>query len=107
MPENWSYAKNGQRFGPFTFEQFRQMAVSGLLMPTEMVCNDDANQWVSGNSVRGLFSSSVTQNASVPKKIGADQQGEPFVTSDKWYFAKDGKKCGPITFHQLRQGVGK
>jgi hypothetical protein len=69
----WYYAKNGQRFGPFTLDQFRQMAVSGLLTPTDMVCNDEANQWLSATCVEGLFSGAV-QHAFVPTAGGTSQQ---------------------------------
>lgn len=52
---NWYYAKNGQRFGPFTFEQFLQMAASGLLELMDMVWNDERNQWISAGTAEGLF----------------------------------------------------
>ncbi len=40
MSDNWFYAKDGQQFGPFAFEQFRLMAQAGLLSRTDMVKDD-------------------------------------------------------------------
>ena len=55
MLGNWYYVKSGQRFGPFAFEQFRQLAESGLLSPDDMVWNEQGNQWTSASAVEGLL----------------------------------------------------
>lgn len=55
MSTNWYYVRNEQRFGPFTFEQFQQLAASGLLTPTDMVLDEATQQWLSAQAVPGLF----------------------------------------------------
>ena len=55
MSGGWFYAKNGQRFGPFTFEQFKRLTDSGLLRPDDMVYDEGRQQWLSAGAVAGLF----------------------------------------------------
>lgn len=55
MAEGWYYVKNGQQCGPFTFDQFRQMASSGLLAPNDMVLSESTQHWVSARAVASLF----------------------------------------------------
>jgi hypothetical protein len=64
MSNNWYYAKDRQRCGPFTFGQFQQLAAAGLLTPTDMVWNEGASYWVSANEVPGLFSAPQLSSAS-------------------------------------------
>ena len=66
MDANWYFARDGQRFGPFTFLQFRQMAASGLLTPADMLWNDKARQWVSAGAVNGLFPNATPPPAAPP-----------------------------------------
>jgi hypothetical protein len=54
MAEDWYYARGGRRYGPFDFDQLRQMSESGMLSPVDMVKSGPAGEWVSARDVTGL-----------------------------------------------------
>jgi hypothetical protein len=54
---DWWYAKNGERQGPVSSAQLRQLAQSGELLPNDMVFKDGASQWIVASSVNNLFPS--------------------------------------------------
>ncbi len=64
MSGKWYYVKHAQRFGLFTFEQFRQMAGAGMVQPDDRVCDGEGQQWVSANAVEGLFDCPPPRTAS-------------------------------------------
>jgi hypothetical protein len=72
MSGGWYYAKGGRRFGPFTAEQFRQLAASGLLSPADMAWNDRTQQWLSAGAVEGLF----------PTGTGLPPEPEPLFVAE-------------------------
>lgn len=66
MTANWFYARNGQRCGPFNFDQFRQLAASGMLQSTDMVFDESTEQWRSAQAVEGLFPPAFQNVAPMP-----------------------------------------
>lgn len=74
----WYYARSGQRFGPFSFEQLRQMAISGMLTRNDMVMNEIDSSWKSAHDVLGLFGQSSetvsTAPAATPNQKPESQQ---------------------------------
>jgi hypothetical protein len=52
---DWYYAKDGERHGPVTSAQLRQMAQSGELQPNDMVFKEGGTQWIVASSVNNLF----------------------------------------------------
>ena len=81
MSGDWYYVKSGQRFGPFAFEQFRQLGAAGLLSPDDMVWNEQGNQWTSANAVEGLLDSgppSIAPNNAQIKPL--DEPAKPNAT---------------------------
>jgi GYF domain 2 len=81
MSGNWYYAKNGQRFGPFTFDQFQQMAMSGMLQTNDMVLDDATGKWQSAGSVTGLFPAPVLPQVAQPS-TPLDDVRFPSVTQE-------------------------
>lgn len=55
MADNWYVGRNGERTGPFTAAQVRQMAAGGGLKPTDMVWKEGMANWVAASTIRGLF----------------------------------------------------
>jgi hypothetical protein len=51
----WYYARQGQRYGPYSPEQLRDMARAGRLLPEDLVVHEGAGQWVQARTVPGLF----------------------------------------------------
>jgi hypothetical protein len=71
MNDAWYVDKGKQRCGPFTFEQVKHLADSGLLLPDNMVWNKGAQKWVSAGGVEGLFPPEVIP-ATPPAEAPAD-----------------------------------
>jgi hypothetical protein len=53
---DWYYAKNGERQGPVSSAQLRQLAQAGELLPTDMVFKEGGTQWVAASTIANLFS---------------------------------------------------
>src|SRR5262249_45031028 len=52
---DWYYAKGGERLGPVSSAQLRQMAQSGELLPTDMVFKEGGTQWTAASTISNLF----------------------------------------------------
>jgi GYF domain 2 len=48
-------ARNNQKHGPYPFEQFKQLAATGLVLPTDMVLEEGQSKWQQASSVEGLW----------------------------------------------------
>jgi hypothetical protein len=48
------------RCGPYSFEQLKQFATSGLIVPDDMLLQNGAQKWVPAKFVTGLFASTAT-----------------------------------------------
>lgn len=55
MSEQWYVAKDGNRAGPFTLVQVRQMIAGGTLGPSHLVWKQGMAGWLPAASVNGLF----------------------------------------------------
>ncbi len=52
---DWWYTKNGERQGPVSSSQLRQLAQSGELLPTDMVFKEGGSEWKLASTVSNLF----------------------------------------------------
>jgi hypothetical protein len=52
---HWHIARNGQKVGPFTPAELRQLAAVHLLQPNEMVWAEGVTRWVEASSLPWLF----------------------------------------------------
>jgi uncharacterized RDD family membrane protein YckC len=55
MEDQWYVGRKGQKSGPYTTAQLRQMAAAGELVPTDLLWKQGLEQWVPMTSVRGLL----------------------------------------------------
>lgn len=55
MPTNWHYATNGEKHGPITATQLKELAKTGRLAPDDLVWREDMKEWRKASSVKGLF----------------------------------------------------
>lgn len=60
MAAQWHYSKGGERHGPVSSDQLRQLAASGQLGPTDLVWRDGMAEWQKASSVKGLFPSQTS-----------------------------------------------
>lgn len=54
-PIEWYYAKGDQQQGPVSSGELKQLAVSGQLVPDDLVWREGMSEWVAASNVRGLF----------------------------------------------------
>lgn len=58
MSKNWHYAKDGEKHGPITSAQLKELAKSGQLSPDDLVWREDMKEWRKASTIKGLLSSS-------------------------------------------------
>jgi len=51
----WYYRRHGRQRGPFSPKQFKQLAVTGAIQPTDEIRKGDMVEWVPGTKIEGLF----------------------------------------------------
>ena len=59
MASEWYFTKNGQRHGPITSQQLKELAAKGELGPADLVWKEGMPQWVPASKVKGLMPSSA------------------------------------------------
>lgn len=55
MASAWYYAQDGQRLGPVSSRQLKQLAVGGRLRPTDLVWKAGMSDWAPAVKLKGLF----------------------------------------------------
>jgi hypothetical protein len=55
MSTEWYYSSSGQKVGPVSENQIRQLAASGKLAASDLIWRAGQPNWVSAGSVPGLF----------------------------------------------------
>lgn len=96
MAADWYYAKGGQRHGPVTEEQLRQLADSGQIQSTDLVWRNGMAEWQKVGSIEGVF----------PPQPNEPDVPPPVTATAEWYYSKGGLQHGPVTEEQLRQLAG-
>jgi hypothetical protein len=59
METQWYYIEKGQRLGPFSSDELKQLAGSGRLQRSDTVWKQGMPQWVPASHIKGLFSAAV------------------------------------------------
>lgn len=62
MADQWYYTRQGQRFGPLSCEQMRQMMASGQLQQADLVWTEGMSEWTPAGRV-GQLSAPATATA--------------------------------------------
>lgn len=55
MAEQWYYTRQGQRFGPLSIEQMRQLALAGQLQQADLVWTEGMSEWTPAGRFAQLF----------------------------------------------------
>ncbi len=55
MEAQWYYTDQGQRVGPVSPTQLKELATSGRLQPSDMVWKEGMSEWAAASKVKGLF----------------------------------------------------
>ena len=54
MTDHWYYAKQGQRLGPISSQNLKQLAASGQITPTDLIWRKGMANWTPAEKVKGL-----------------------------------------------------
>ncbi len=54
MATQWFYAQNGQRSGPVSSQELKDLAANGALDPTDLVWSERLTEWTPASRVKGL-----------------------------------------------------
>ncbi|MEZ5945169.1 MAG: DUF4339 domain-containing protein [Planctomycetaceae bacterium] len=78
MAANWHYAKGGEKHGPITSAQLKEMAAEGQLSPDDLVWREDMKEWRKASTLKGLFPDDgpSTDVVSTPEQTAAVPNGE-------------------------------
>ena len=80
MPDSWYVGKNGNRRGPFTSAQVRQMVATGELKPTDMLWKEGMANWIQASSVTELFAAIQPDDGMPPPPVPGFVSN-PYITS--------------------------
>lgn len=85
---NWYYIKNGKTLGPVSFTELQGFAVSGDILPNDLVFKENDSHHSLANSVSGLFADAVEDETNQirvfpPNSMNRDSEN---LENRKWMF---------------------
>ena len=94
------YDETGEKQGPFTQRQLKNLAEQGIITPKTQVENSEGQSSLA-RKIKGLKFPSLTSDASEPG--GESSVIAPVSKKTTWfYYNKNGEKRGPFTNRQLK-----
>ena len=69
MSNNWHYAKGGEKHGPITATQLKQLVTTGQLAPDDLVWRENMTEWRKASTVKGLFPEQSGTPPIAPKPV--------------------------------------
>jgi hypothetical protein len=88
MTKQWHYTRDGEKHGPVSDAELRQLAANGSLQPDDLIWKEGMTDWRKAGSVKGLFSDDNQSPPPVPPKPSSETAAKPTVAD------------------QLKKGVG-
>jgi hypothetical protein len=82
MADQWYYAQQGQRQGPVSAQQLKQLASSGQLKPTDQVWKQGMAEWQPASKVQGLFLLPPVRATAVPAPLASEVLPPPVPTAN-------------------------
>lgn len=77
MSQQWYLSRQGQQYGPYSWEQLREFAGSGQVMSEELIWGSGMTDWVKAAEVEGLFNTAQPFAQTVPPPPPVQAQGLP------------------------------
>jgi len=90
MANEWHYTKNGQRFGPVSGQQLKELAAKGQLGPNDLVWKEGMKQWLPASKVKGLLSGSAPTSAQVTSGVTTQPMKKASTQDDELRSGKAG-----------------
>lgn len=81
MASAWYYSRGDEKFGPYSTEQLRRLARTGKLLPTDMLRQEDVQEWRPAASFNQIFQKALVE---------------------QWLYSTDGTKQGPVSLGELK-----
>lgn len=75
MEKLWHYAKGGEKHGPITAIQLKELATTGQISPDDLVWREDMQDWRQARSVKGLFPEKTTPPKQPPPTTASHATG--------------------------------
>jgi hypothetical protein len=69
VPQQWYYVKNGQRQGPVSTDQIKQLLASGSLQPSDLVWKEGMSQWTAASTIKELLPAPAMPSPQVPPPV--------------------------------------
>lgn len=66
MTANWHYARGGEKHGPITAAQLKELATTGQIAPDDLVWREDMKEWRKASTVKGLLPDQPTATPQKP-----------------------------------------
>lgn len=84
MAANWHYAKGGEKHGPVSASQLKELATNGKLSPDDLVWREDMTEWRKASTVKGLFPDQPTAAIEKPPQPKAISQCSAETSVSLW-----------------------
>lgn len=75
MADQWFVQRDGQKFGPFSPAQLKQMTATGQLLPVDLVAKGEGGKWVAASQIKGLFAATAPAKQPPPTPVQAATTG--------------------------------
>lgn len=97
MADQWFVQRDGQRFGPYSAAQLKQMTTTGQLLPVDLVSKGEGSKWVAASQIKGLFAATAPAKQPPPAPVQVAATGPlPPVSASPFDFA-GGPPPVPVT----------
>ena len=80
MSNNWYYVKSGQRFGPISSRQLRELAERHAIAGGDLVWKEGLKDWIPASKVEGLLPERASKSPSLFQ--GSFEAGKPAALAD-------------------------
>lgn len=87
MKVEWYYIVNDEKKGPISSADLKKLALEGHVKPTDMVWKEGLQNWISANSIKGLFQANqlslvpLKAPPPVPVKVSSLPEKQQLITS--------------------------
>ena len=85
----WFYSKNGEKTGPISSADLKQLAANGTILPSDLIWKQDWPEWKAASNIKGLFGSAAPTTPpptrKAPEAIRAATQAADEVSQKLWF----------------------
>ncbi len=108
MSQKWYYTKDGERQGPVSHQQLKQLATSGDLQPTDLIWKEGMADWKEAGTIRKLFGNESSGANASPNEVPANGPPSLGPTDQPGLLKRAKTKFAVLTTPQkvLVSGVG-